>query len=187
VRARLDGSVELLDRALSYTCAQLAGVRQELLGRTTPCEAWTLADLLAHLEDALDAFTEAAGGSVEVRACREPSGAVPSLRAKATALLDAWSRPTPGDVVIEAPGSRLDLDTPLLVSTAALEVTVHGWDVGQATGRAARVPETLAAELLPVATCLVRPGDRGVRFVAPRRVAADAPYDVALLAFLGRT
>jgi hypothetical protein len=89
--------------------------------------------------------------------------------------------------VIATSEGGLDLMSRLLVATAALEVTVHGWDVGQATGLAARVPERLAAELLPVATWLVRPDDRGVRFVAPRRVAADAPYDVALLAFLGRT
>jgi hypothetical protein len=80
----------------------------------------------------------------------------------------------------------LDLASPLLVATAALEVTTHGWDVGQATAPA-RIPADLAAALLPVAHLMVDPADRGVRFAEPVGVAPDAPDDVRLLAFLGRT
>lgn len=157
----LGGSVELLDRALSYTRGQLATVRDDVLGRPTPCEGWRLDDLLAHMEDALDAFTEAAGGAVVLRGGSESRGQVAVLRSKACALLGAWARPAPGDVVIEtATGSR-DLTTPLLVATAALEVTVHGWDVGQSTGAAGMIPAELARDLLDVAHRVVRPADRG--------------------------
>lgn len=183
----LDGSVELLDRALGYARARLAGVRPDLLGRPTPCEAWTLADLLAHLEDGLDAFTEAAGGVVEVRGGSRAAGLVPAIQDKACALLGAWSRPVPGDVVIAAAATRIDLRAPLLVATAALEVSVHGWDVGQSTGDPAPLPAGLAQDLLPVAHRLVGPSDRGVRFAAARPARATAPYDQRLLAFLGRS
>lgn len=182
----LGESVELLDRALAYTCAQLSSVDADMLERPTPCAGWSLADLLAHMEDALDAFTEAAGGAVAVGWSTGDAGPVPAIQVKAGALRDAWSRPAPGDVVLEANLGRLDLHTPLLVTTAALEVAVHGWDVGRATGRDAPVPEALAEELLGAATWLVGPGDRGVRFAAARPVPADAPYDRRLLAFLGR-
>lgn len=187
MRATLGGSVELLDRAIAYTCAQLASVHEDMLGRRTPCAAWTLGDLLAHMEDALDAFTEAAGGAVSVQCAGRDAGPLPAIQAKATGLLDAWSRPAPGDVVVEAPAGRLDLHSPLLVTTAALEVTVHGWDVGRATGRDAPVPAGLAENLLGAATWLVLPSDRGVRFAAARPVPAEAPYDQRLLGFLGRT
>ena len=71
VTTTLGGSVELLDRALAYTCAPAVRASEDdLLGRRTPCAAWTLADLLAHMEDALDAFTEAAGGAVAVHRLR---------------------------------------------------------------------------------------------------------------------
>lgn len=179
--------MELLDRALGYARARLAGVRPDQLGRPTPCEAWTLADLLAHLEDGLDAFTEAAGGVVEVRGGSRAAGRVPAIQDKACALLGAWSRPVPGDVVIEAAAARFDLRTPLLVAAAALEVSVHGWDVGQSTGDPAPLPAGLAQDLLPVAYRLVRPSDRGVRFAAARPARAVAPYDQRLLAFLGRS
>ncbi len=183
----LPGSIELLDRALGYTRARLAAVRAQLLGDPTPCAAWTLADLLAHMEDGLDAFAEAAGGAVEVRADSGAGGRVAALREKACALLVVWSEPAPGDVVIEASGTRVDLGTPTLVATAALEVTVHGWDVGQSTGERTAIPADLARQLLPVAHRLVGAGDRGTRFARARAVSAMAPYDQRLLGFLGRT
>lgn len=185
--ATLGESVGLLDQALTYTCARLGSVSDDLLDRRTPCAAWDLADLLAHMEDALDAFTEAAGGAVVVRSGRSAAGPVPAIQAKAMALRDAWARPSPGDVVIEASSGRLDLYSPLLVATAALEVAVHGWDVGRATGDDAAMPEPLAHELLPTARALVGPADRGVRFAAPRPVAVGAGDEAQLLGFLGRT
>lgn len=188
--ATLGGSVELLDRSLAYTCGRLAGVHDGLLGRPTPCAGWRLADLLAHMEDALDAFTEAAGGSVEVHRSRPAAGPVPTIRAKATALLAAWSHPSPGDVVIETVTGRRDLVSPLLVATAALEITAHGWDVGCAVGEPAPIPADLAQSLIPIAGAAVTGADRGVRFAAalpvPGESPGDTPADVRLLAFLGR-
>jgi len=188
VTTALGGSVELLERALGYTRARLVDVHDDALHRRTPCDAWRLGDLLAHMEDALDAFTEAAGGAVEVPA--QPRVArvrVAVLQQKACTLLGAWGgRPAPGDVVIRDRRGGLDLGSDLLVATAALEVTVHGWDVGQATGRPAAVPPALARELLEVATRVVHPSDRGVRFAAPRPVPPGTPDDLRLLAFLGR-
>lgn len=183
MRTELDGAVELLDRALGYTRVALADVTDDVLCRPTPCVEWALGDLLAHMEDALDAFIEAAAGVVAVGLTTPSGSRVGDLQRKACTLLGAWSGATPGDVRV---GGH-DLASRLLVATAALEVTVHGWDVGQATGRRAPIPEGLARDLLGVARLVVAPPDRGVRFAAPRPVRSDAAYDVRLLAFLGRS
>ena len=74
----------------------------------------------------------------------------------------------------------------LLVSTAALEVTVHGWDVGQSLDDPARIPAELARHLRSVALGVVTPADRGPRFAPPVVTTPDAPPDQALLAHLGR-
>ena len=183
----LDGSVELLDRALGYTRARLAGVRPDLLGRPTPCEAWTLADLLAHLEDGLDAFTEAAGGAVEVRGGSLAAGLVPAIQDKAWGGGGAGRGRAPGGGGRGggAPGGARPPRGG--GAGAALEVSVHGWDVGQSTGDRAPLPADLAQDLLPVAHRLVGPSDRGARFAAARPARAMAPYDLRLLAFLGRS
>jgi uncharacterized protein (TIGR03086 family) len=184
VRAALEGAVELLERSLSYTRVALAEVRPGDLARPTPCVGWTLGDLLAHMEDALDAFTEAAGGRVEVRPVPPTVARVEVLRDKACALLGAWTaeRSLPGDVAV----GDARLDAPLLVATAALEITLHGWDVQQATGRGPRIPVDLACGLLAVAGTVIDPGDRGQRFADPRPVRVGAPADVRLLAWVGR-
>ena len=74
----------------------------------------------------------------------------------------------------------------LLAAAAALEIAVHGWDVGQATGAAPDLPTTSPAALLPVAQAVVLPEDRPDRFAAPRRPGRTAGSADVLLGFLGR-
>lgn len=180
---RLGDAVELLDRSLAYTSVALAEVHEADLDRPTPCSRWSLGSLLHHMDDALDAFLEAAHGVVAVRAPAPAPDRVGTLREKACALLGAWVRVAPDEVRV----GDAALASRVLVTAAALEITVHGWDVGQATGRPRRVPEELARGLLVAARGLVDPEDRGIRFGPERPVPGDAPADVRLLAFLGRT
>ena len=179
----LDGAVELLDRSLAYTRVALADVRPELIARPTPCAGWDLGRLLAHMEDALDAFTEAAAGRVEVAPLPPLESRVDALREKACVLLGAWTGAArSGPVAV----GDLGLDAPVLVATAALEITLHGWDVSQATGHRAPVPDDLARGLLDVAVAVIGPGDRGPRFATPRPAGPDAPYGERLVAWSGR-
>jgi uncharacterized protein (TIGR03086 family) len=185
VTRALDGAVELLERSLAYTWGTLADVRPELTDRPTPCVGWSLGQLLAHMEDALDAFTEAASGRVRVEPVPETSTRVEALREKACALLGAWAAALPtGDADVAI--GDLGLDAPLLVATGALEITVHGWDVGQATGSARRIPDDLARGLLGIAHQVIGPLDRGPRFACPRPARPGAAYDERLLAWTGR-
>lgn len=182
--AALAGAVELLERSLGYTRVVLAVVEEADLLRRTPCLDWTLADLLAHMEDALDAFAEAATGVLGVphAATASAHARVDRIRDKACALLGAWSAPVPRGVDV---GGR-DVATDLLLGAAALEITVHGWDVATSLGLGHPVPDALAQRLLDVARLLVGPGDRVVRFGPPRGVPHDAPAAQRLLAHLGR-
>jgi uncharacterized protein (TIGR03086 family) len=185
VSTALPGAVELLDRSLAYTRVMLADVRPDLLDRPTPCAGWDLARLLAHMEDGLDAFTEAAAGRVQIDPVPPTDTRVEALREKACALLGAWTAARPvsaGPVEVGDVG----LDAPLLVATAALEIAVHGWDVGRATGRATRIPDELARGLLAIAELVIGPADRGPRFATPRPVPAGGGAGDRLLAWTGR-
>ena len=172
--AALDGAVELLDRSLAYTRVMLADVRPDNLDRPTPCAGWTLGRLLAHMEDALDAFTEAAAGRVEVDAGAadgHPRGGAAREGLRAARRLDRG----PADARSGSTVGDLGLDAPLLVATAALEITVHGWDVGQATGRAhpdPRRPGRAACWRSP--QHVIDPDDRGPRFAGPRPAPPEA-------------
>lgn len=177
----LASAVELLDRSLAFTRMALVGVGDAGLGARTPCRDWRLRDLLAHMDDSLDAFTEAAGGKVELT----PSRAVPpvlALQQKACGLLGLWSREGPPGVRV----GGVDLATELLVATACLEITVHGWDVAQATGARTEIPGELARDLLGVARQVVSDDDRGSRFATALPEPPGAGPGGRLLAFLGR-
>lgn len=185
----LTGAVELLERALGYTRVVLGAVTEADLDRPTPCADWTLGDLLAHMEDALDAFTEAACGTLARTTpprADAPSNQVPRvgrIRDKACALLGAWSAPAPQGIEVEG----RPVASELLLGAAALEVTVHGWDVARALDLEHPLPEALAERLLDLAHALVDPADRVVRFAPARPVPAGASAADLLLAWLGRT
>jgi len=182
--APLDEGLELLDRSLAYTLGCLLDATPAHLHRPTPCTAWDLDQLLAHLDDGLDAFTEGARGVVAV----VPTGwtleaRVARLQVKACRLLGAWTAPgTPAAVRV----GGVAVETGVVVRAAALEIAVHGWDVGRATGRGGPLPEALARALRPVAAALVAAADRPVRFAPAVRVAPHDGHAAHLLGHLGR-
>ncbi|KUM71449.1 TIGR03086 family protein [Streptomyces sp. ISL-22] len=171
---------ELLERSLGYALGTVAGVEAGGLGCGTPCAEWDLGELLGHLDDSLDALYEGlTGGRTGLfpradRAC--------GFRRRACAVLGAWAAGTPESALV---GER-PLDVRVMAAVGAVEIAVHGWDVAQACGRPRPIPEALAAELLPIARCVVGEADRGVRFGAPVAVPVGAGAEARLLAFLGR-
>ncbi|MET1059704.1 MAG: TIGR03086 family metal-binding protein [Nocardioides sp.] len=177
--------VELLERAIGYARGMLGGVRPDLLTRPTPCARWTLADLLTHMSDSLDALTEASRGVIAIAPPPrgEPGVAgVAELRDKACHLLGAWSNS-------HAAQARLGdarLESGLLLRAGALEIAVHAWDVGQATGAGEPIPEGLARALTGSAHVLISPEDRPLRFAPPVSVTGVATPSALLLAFTGR-
>ncbi|WP_309649245.1 maleylpyruvate isomerase family mycothiol-dependent enzyme [Nocardioides sp.] len=177
-----DGAVELLDRSLAYTRVALAAVTDDRLGARTPCEGWDLARLLAHMEDSLDAFGEGATGRVRLTTTTPADVRVRTLQQKACALLGAWSLEVPASVTV---GGRA-LDTSVLALAAALEITVHGWDVAWAVGLDHPVPDALALQLEPVAQTLVTLADRGTRFAVAVPVDGRSGASALLLGHLGR-
>lgn len=177
----LSGAVELLDRSLAYTGAALARVTDDRLDAPTPCTRWDLGALLRHMDDALDAFTEAATGAVSLVPTAR-AGSPETIRAKACALLGWWCAHPPE--VVRLGDATLTSD--LLVGTAALEITVHGWDVHRSVGTGRQVPEALARDLLPLARAGVTDADRPVRFAAALATGPGASDGERLLALLGR-
>ncbi len=171
---------ELLERSLAYALGSVAEAGRVSPGRDTPCADWNLGELLDHLDDSLDALYEGLTGA---RIGLLPhADRVCGFRTRACAVLGAWAAGPPEEVLV---GER-PLDVRVMAAVGAVEITVHGWDVARACGREWPVPEGLAAELLPVAECVVGQEDRGVRFAGPLAVPSHARAETRLLAFLGR-
>lgn len=172
-----------MQRALDYACAALTAVTPPDLDRPSPCTDWTLAGLLAHMDDALDAFAEAADGAVGLRsAAPAPLGVrVQGLQTKACGLLTTWMNATTS--YVDLAGHPIPVD--VVARLAALEIAVHGWDVAATVGGHSPLPERLAEGLLPTALQIALAGDD--RFAPPLSVEITAPAGVHVLALLGRT
>lgn len=177
------GSVELLERAITFTRGSLALVTASALGRPTPCPDWDLRALLWHVHDSLLALQEAADvGDVGLAATRCTGDPITTVRDRATALLGAWTT---------CDGPRMSIagcpvTTHQVAGAGAVEIAVHGWDIARACGERRPIPDCLAAQLLTLTTTLVTDADRPGRFAPPIPVAADADAGDRLVAFLGR-
>lgn len=183
--AALIGGIGLLERAVNYTLGSLHLVTTALLPRPTPCSAWTLRELLAHMDDSLLTLHEAANlGHVTLDVTEAgPGDPVSVLKNRACHLLAAWTAAeVPGTVSV---GGN-PLTTGILTSAGAVEVAVHGWDVAQACGHQRPLPEPLAEELLELAPFFVSDEDRPARFGLLVPVSPVASASDRLLAFTGR-
>jgi uncharacterized protein (TIGR03086 family) len=191
--ASLFGGVALLERAVGYTLGQLQAVTTAALPRPTPCGQWDLRALLVHMDDSLAAMHEAMElGSVA------PSGPLPeagvplvaagvplvaALKVRGCALLGALTGPNVDPVWI----GDYPVPVRIVASAGAIDVAVHGWDVGRACGVAAgAISEPLAEDMLAIAPLLITEADRPGRFGPPVPLPPDACASDRLIAYLGR-
>ena len=186
----LVAALELLERSVAYTRSTLQLVSAEVMHAPTPCSRWDLATMLVHMDDSLRALQEAADrGVVTLEATTiaprpvDPRAVIASLKTRACDLLSSWTVNDGADLVSVA---GCPLTAQILVSTGALEITVHGWDVAQACRADTPLPEALARDLLPLVPALVSEADRGRRFARPVPVQRSASAEDQLVAALGR-
>ncbi|MGW0517288.1 TIGR03086 family metal-binding protein [Crossiella sp. NPDC003009] len=181
------GGVELLARSVRYAMGGLDLVTPATLTWPTPCRDWDVRALLRHLEDSMAALAEAADlGQVALTPARREEPAadlLDSVRVHAARLVRSWRRAEGPDLVAVA---GCPITATLVVTTGAVEVAVHGWDLAMACDGDLPLPESLARDLLELAPLFVSQADRPHRFGPVVSEGPDAGAAELLLAFLGR-
>jgi uncharacterized protein (TIGR03086 family) len=186
-----DRGLELVESAAGYALAGAALSTSRVLRSPTPCPGWDLELLLDHLGDSVAVLTGAITGRsgsdlALALAGRAEPGADPvtRLRGRTAGLVDALASAGPAERRV-AIGDR-ELSVNMVALIAAVEISVHGWDIWVACGGRRPVPAGLAAVLLPVAPLLIAPGARPGLFAAPVQLPGLACPGDQLVAFLGR-
>ena len=182
-------SADLLPVAIRYILGSLSCVTPASLASPTPCAAWDLAALLAHVSDSLAVVHDAiVTGCVSLEPAAQPQeipadGLVAALRAQAGQLL-ATSAAAGADRPVVIADRRLA--GPTMAAAGALEIAVHGWDIAEACHRRRPIPPGLATSILPVVPLVVSEVTRGVQFSGPVGPASQATPGDRLVALLGR-
>jgi uncharacterized protein (TIGR03086 family) len=112
----------------------IEGVPDQMLGGPTPCDEYTLGDLLDHVQSFARAFT---AGMTAGRAPGDASRLGDDWRARIPrdldALAESWRDPEAWTGMTKAGG--IDLPGDLAGLIALDELVVHGWDVARASGQ----------------------------------------------------
>lgn len=164
-------------------------VRDGQLGAPTPCDGWTVRDLVGHVLGLTAAFTAAARKETLHGDAPDglPAGWRDLLHRQADDLAQAWRRPEAWQGEAKAGGVTMPGD---VMGVVALdELVLHGWDLARATGQ--RFDATLAdvEACTDFAAAVSGPGQEDQRQglygpVVP--VPDDAPALDRLLGLAGR-
>ncbi|QXJ19812.1 TIGR03086 family protein [Actinomadura graeca] len=176
-------------RALEVFEAVLAGVPAGRWESPSPCEGWCAVDVAGHVMAGLLAVREVAAG-------RPFPGTDPDVREVAGADPVATWRSVRADLMAALGPGTLERRVELAVGVETtvgewldrypLELLVHAWDLGQATGRPVVFPPDLAAAALETARRFA-PQGRAAGMIGPERAVPGGADDQArLLAVFGR-
>lgn len=180
------------ERTLVWTGQRIAGVRPDEMGHPTPCTAWDVRALVAHIVAGIWYFKAlAAGEPVEelMRGLSDLVGDDPfaSFDEAARAGLEAWRSAGVLDRSYRLPMGERPGREALAIHQA--DLLIHGWDLAEATHQDATIDPELAGFALETERWFVQPEMRG-----PKRAYAAALPDLAgssdqdrLLALVGRT
>ncbi len=163
------------------------------LTRATPCAAWNLADLLAHMTIQHRGFAAAARGGGQDLALWDPAAvrdtpdAVGEYAAAAHDVLDAFAAADP-ESQFALPELGTSVPAEMAIGFHLVDYVVHGWDVAVSLGVSFTPSDDVVAAALPV-TLAVPDGDFRNMENAPFGPARNGPgtndFD-HLLRHLGR-
>lgn len=177
--------IDLLQRAVDAATPVIDAVTPADYERPTPCASWTVADLLGHVTGAQRTFAAALGVDAEPSA----DDPIAAFHDAAAASLAAFGADGVMERIVELPFGAMP--GAVVVTFAATDLFVHGWDVAKATGQSTDLDPALAAELLAIVGQTLQPAFRGPDGQAAFGFEQTAPDDATpadrLAAFTGRS
>jgi uncharacterized protein (TIGR03086 family) len=158
------------------------------LDRPTPCEKWTVRDLLAHIIEGSTTFAAAVRGDDPPDDVRlGPDAVVAATANAALADIDAAFR-SPGALerTVATPFGEMRGDT--FARLLVFDLLMHSWDLATATGKPLDVPDELVAEVDGFARAALTPDLRGPDTFGPEVTPSDGATPLErVVAFSGRS
>ena len=159
----------------------------------TPDAQWTVANLVGHLVDEHRWAAPLLAG-LDMDAARAVVAGLGPAGGDGGALVRAWDRAAAtsaeafradGALTGQVTITRGSVPAAEYLEEMVLDLIVHAWDLGAATGYQAPLPHDAVAAIYPLAQAIVDRTPAGM-FDAPVDVGADAPVIDRLVALTGR-
>lgn len=168
------------EASLAVMLSVLRPLTEADLARPSPCEGYTVADVIDHLAGSVIGIAGAAGTELAKSASGNVEVDIANLSQPA---LEAWQqRGTDGIINI-----GFELPAANVLGILAVEYLVHAWDIATATGQQVVAHDGLTAYVFELCRRVVTPESRRPGFFDPEvEVAADASEMDKLIAFTGR-
>jgi len=181
----------LLDTSHQALRTVTAGLSEADKDKATPCEKWTVTQVLQHATgDQIGYAAAIAGGPWPSEDPFAPSGRIEGdpvafLETGLSASATAYTQIGDGDPNVPTPLPQGAMPAWQAAGACALDAAIHAWDIAVATGQPSPLTTPMARELLEVAVTIVEPL-RGFAY-GPSMPAAPGDGDVeTLLRYLGR-
>jgi uncharacterized protein (TIGR03086 family) len=175
--------VDSLEQCFQHAEGVIARVRPDQYDDTTPCEEWTVRDLLEHMVGVVAGLGDAAAGNAR-RSFALSADPAAQFRDAAASALAAWRTPGVLDRIVD--GGAGPMPGRVLAGINLLDTATHTWDLATATGAPSTLPDAVAAAALEASLATITPEIRPGRFAAEIVPPSDADQTQRLVAFLGR-
>ena len=177
--------LEMLERSFASIDPLIAGVRTHQWSAPTPCTDWNVQQVVTHIVGMNRVFAAMLAGAPPPARTEIAIGELLSAcRDSAQQLLLAFRRPGVLQRSFESQmGSATGAER---LNIRLYDLLAHGWDLAQATGQEAALPDEAAEAALVFVSGQLLDAARPGRFAPAQPVAADASALARLVAFLGR-
>jgi uncharacterized protein (TIGR03086 family) len=176
--------IDSLEQTFTHAQGVIDKVEEHQHRDKTPCEEWTVRDLLEHMIGVVAGLGAAAGGGPPEPFVLAADPAA-QFRGAAAAALAGWRTPGVLDRVVD--GGPGPMPGRVLAAINVLDTATHTWDLATATGQPAELPEPVAVAAMEASQRIVSPQLRPGRFGPELAAPAGASTTERLVAFLGRT
>ncbi len=178
--------LDQLARSLDAVGTLISAIRPEQWGEPTPCSEWPVRRVVGHLVGMNLVFTAMLADQPPPRRGDDlPDDQLDgAYRSSAAALLAAFGQEGVLDRTFHGPlGAATGAER---LQIRLYDLLAHGWDVAQATGQPAQLPEDAAEQALAFAQGQLPDESRPGRFAPAVLVDPGASALDRLVAFLGR-
>jgi uncharacterized protein (TIGR03086 family) len=176
--------VKALDQTFQHGHGVIAAVRPDQLDDPTPCEGWTVRDLLGHTIGVVAGIGAGVSGQAPAGELELSADPAAQFQSVAASTLAAWR--TPGILEQTVNGPAGPMPGAVLAGINLLDTATHLWDIAKATGQPTALPEAVASAALEASQQTISPEIRTGRFGTEIAAPASADTTTRLVAFLGR-